>query len=66
MQVVIKLVLLLVFSGVLATVLSCYRHDHVGTVVRGILRRTILFAGAVLAFSVFAGLVSGTILHPGV
>ena len=65
MTLVIQFVLLLLFSFVLAAVVSCYRDDDPKAVLSGIPRRMGLFAGTVTAMAVVAYLLGVTVLSPG-
>ena len=56
--------LLLVFSIVLAAVLSCYREDEVPAILKGILRRGSVFFVSVVGFAALAYMISGVFLLP--
>lgn len=58
------LLLLLVFSFVLAAVLSCYREDEKSDIIRGIVRRAMVFAVSVIGFAAVAYFTSGFLLFP--
>lgn len=60
----VMFLLLMVFSFVLAVVLSCYREDEKPAILRGIVRRGILFSVSVIGFAAVAYLVSGVVLLP--
>ena len=60
----VMLLLLLVFSFVLAAVLSCYREDDKSDILRGIVRRAMLFAVSVIGFAAAAYFTSGVVLFP--
>ena len=60
----VMLLLLVLFSASLSVVLSCYRDDEPGDVLRGARRRTLVFTGAVLSFALIAWVVSSTVLYP--
>ncbi|MHC4822925.1 MAG: hypothetical protein ACYTEP_02790 [Planctomycetota bacterium] len=60
----VMFLLLMVFSFVLAAVLSCYREDEKSEILRGILRRSMLFSVSVIGFAAFAYFVSGVVLFP--
>jgi heme A synthase len=57
--------LLLVFSFVLAAVVSCYRDDDPKEIMRGIPRRMALFAGTVAGLAVLAYVLGVSFLAPG-
>lgn len=59
-----QVLLLLVFSLALALVVSGYRDDAPRAIWRGALRRTLHFAGAVLAIGLAAQLVGYVFLRP--
>ena len=61
---VVMFLLLLVFSLVLAAVLSCYREDDKKAILRGIVRRGSVFFVSVCGFAALAYLLSGTFLLP--
>jgi len=61
---IVMFLLLAVFSLVLAAVLSCYREDEKGEILRGIARRGALFFVSVCGFAAVAYLLSGTLLLP--
>lgn len=61
---IVMLLLLVVFSFVLAVVLSCYREDEKPDILRGIVRRAVLFGVSVIGFAAVAYLVSGVVLLP--
>jgi membrane-anchored glycerophosphoryl diester phosphodiesterase (GDPDase) len=56
--------LLIFFSFVLAAVLSCYREDEKAEILRGTLRRAIVFFVSVGGFAALAFLLSDTLLLP--
>lgn len=60
----IMFLLLMVFSFVLAAVLSCYREDEKPAILRGIVRRSLVFSVSVIGFAAFAYFVSGVVLFP--
>ena len=60
----VQLLLLLAFSAGLAVVVSAYREEEPGKILRGSLRRGALFALAVLAIGGVAVALGGTLLHP--
>lgn len=60
----VMLLLLLVFSFVLAAVLSCYREDDKADILRGIVRRATVFAISVIGFAAVAYFTSGFVLLP--
>lgn len=64
-SVFVQFLLLLFFSFALAAVVSCYRDDEPGEVLRGIPRRMALFAGTVTALAVIAYLLGVSLLAPG-
>lgn len=59
-------VLLAFFGLCLSAVLSAYRDDEPSAILRGTLRRTALFCVAVIGIAAVAGIVSSTLLSPGV
>ena len=60
----VQLLLLLIFSAGLAVVVSAYREDEPGKILRGSLRRGALFALAVLAIGGVAVALGWTLLLP--
>jgi len=58
-------ILLAVFSLVLGGVVSAYRDEEPARILRGTLRRALLFALAVAAIGVLAVVTSNTVLKPG-
>jgi hypothetical protein len=60
----IMFLLLVVFSLVLAVVLSCYREDEKNAILRGVLRRGGVFFVSVCGFAALAYLLSGLFLLP--
>ncbi|MFK5956021.1 MAG: hypothetical protein QM477_06200 [Planctomycetota bacterium] len=60
----VMLLLLVVFSLVLASVLSCFREDATSDIMRGIARRAAVFFSAVVGFAALAYFVSGFVLFP--
>ena len=60
----VMFLLLLVFSFVLAVVLSCYREDDKAAIWRGVLRRGITFCVSVIGFAAFAYFLSDFVLMP--
>lgn len=60
----VMLLLLVFFSLVLAVVLSCYREDEKSEILRGTVRRAIVFFVSVGGFAAVAYLLSGTFLLP--
>lgn len=64
-NILIQFLLLLVFSFVLAAVVSCYRDDDPKDVLGGIPRRMALFAGTVVGLAVLAYVLGVTWLAPG-
>lgn len=64
MQALLMVLFLVIFSGGLAVVLSCYRDDDPKHVMQGIRRRTLVFTVAVIGFAAVAFLVSSTVLFP--
>ena len=58
------LLLLVFFSLVLAAVLSCYREDEKADILRGTVRRAIVFFVSVSGFAALAYLLSGLFLLP--
>ena len=60
----IQLLLLLVFSAGLALVVSAYREESSEKIIRGSLRRGVMFALAVLAIGGIAAAFGWTILLP--
>ncbi len=60
----VQLLLLLTFSAGLAVVVSAYREEETGKILRGSLRRGALFALAVLAIGGVAVALGWTILLP--
>ena len=60
----VMLLLLLVFSFVLAAVLSCYREVVKSDIIRGILRRSMIFSISVVGFAAVAYFTSGFVLFP--
>lgn len=61
---IVMLLLLLVFSFVLAAVLSCYREDEKSAIIRGIFRRSLVFSVSVIGFAAVAYFTSGFVLFP--
>lgn len=60
----VMLLLLVFFGTTLSAVLSAYREDDRRAILRGTLRRSALFCGAVLGIALLAYLVSTQILLP--
>jgi hypothetical protein len=60
----VMFVLLVFFSLVLAAVLSCYREDDKAAILRGTVRRAIVFFVSVGGFAAVAFLISRTFLLP--
>lgn len=58
--------LLLFFAACLALVLSAYREDEPRAILRGALRRGLLFCLAVASIAAVASLVTHRVLAPGV
>ncbi len=61
---IIQVFLLVVFSLALAIVVSAYRDDDRGAILRGIPRRALLFGGAMVVISASAYLMGVTFLFP--
>ena len=60
----VMLLLLVLFGATLSAVLSAYREDDRRAILRGTVRRTMLFCSAVLGIALLAYLVSTQILLP--
>lgn len=60
-----QLLLLCVFSLALGAVVSGYREDDPGRILRGTLRRALLFGGSVALLGGVALLLEGLFLRPG-
>ena len=60
----VMLILLVILSVVLAIVLSCYREDEKGAILKGIARRSVVFFLAVGGFAAVAYMISGVFLLP--
>ena len=60
----VMLLLLVFFSLVLSAVLSCYREDDQTAILRGTVRRAIVFFVSVSGFAALAYLLSGLFLLP--
>ncbi|PCJ55570.1 MAG: hypothetical protein COA70_00330 [Planctomycetota bacterium] len=60
----VMLLLLLVFSFALAAVLSCFREDEKSDIMRGTLRRAMVFSVSVIGFAAVAYFTSGFVLFP--
>ncbi|HEX9795228.1 MAG TPA: hypothetical protein VGC54_14685 [Planctomycetota bacterium] len=59
-----QLVLLIVFSLALAVVASAYRDDEPRVVLKGILRRTLLFGGSVALLGATSLILETLLLRP--
>lgn len=57
--------LLLYYGATFGVVLSAYREDEPGPLLRGAVRRTLVFVASVVAVAAAAYLVSATVLRPG-
>ena len=60
-----QILLLMVFSLALGAVVSGYRHDSTDEILRGTLRRGVLFGGAVALLGTLALIAETVFLRPG-
>jgi len=56
--------LLVVFSLALSAVVSAYRDDEKAAILRGMLRRSLMFVGTILGFAVVGWAIGNTLLRP--
>ncbi len=59
-----QIVLLVVFSLALSAVVSAYRDDEKAAILRGMLRRSLMFVGTILGFAVVGWAIGNTLLRP--
>ncbi|MBT3340210.1 MAG: hypothetical protein HOM34_00440 [Planctomycetes bacterium] len=59
-----QLALLVVFSFALSAVVSAYRDDEKSVILKGMLRRALMFMGTIFAFAVVGWAIGNTLLRP--